>query len=118
MIKKTKTLFKIKRDYGNFGGVSTEWRPWVIVASVFLIGLAVIVIVVGGIRQIAHSMDSASCHGWGENTGHEVQIVDYHYFNWDCLVRLPDGRWVTQEHVVALEGEGGRLKVEVEQGGG
>lgn len=83
--------------------------------TLILVGILVAILVgIVGCRQLDHSMSKNSCYGWGEATGREVQFVDYHYFSYQCLVHIDDGRWVDVSNVVAIEGEGGRLKLDIQ----
>lgn len=73
---------------------------------VFLIGIAALVFFISGftviIRYIAHHFDVNSCQTFAQASGHETKFVDYNFFEWDCLVRTRNGKWVPRDSTIEV----------------
>lgn len=52
-----------------------------------------------GIRQLSHHYDTTACNRFGEESNREVRLVDYSFWQWDCLTPSSDGKWIPTEQL-------------------
>jgi hypothetical protein len=77
-----------------------------ITASV-IAGVMVLLAAIGiPVRQVQHNLDTSACHGFGQASGYQTKFVDYNFWNWDCLAKASDGKWISTQrlHDVNVEG--------------
>lgn len=70
-------------------------------ALCFIIML-IIAMVAGGVvaaRMVGHHNEQVSCRRFGVAAGREVVWADYTFWDYECLVRQTDGRFVTRRNL-------------------
>lgn len=49
--------------------------------------------------KVSLHYDRVTCHAWAQKTGRETRFAYYNTFNWECLARAHDGKWVPTKQI-------------------
>lgn len=52
------------------------------------------VLLFGVTRQWGHHVDVSECTAFGAASGYETKFVDYNFWDWDCLAKIDNAKWV------------------------
>jgi hypothetical protein len=79
-----------------------EWFRFSVGMLVMVIAL--VAVAVFGARGAVHHLDVNTCQRFGQESAHETRFIDYHFWDWDCLVLLGNGKWVPVNYLRGVDG--------------
>lgn len=94
------TFFREPKRYSS--SRKADLRIWVVFTYIVLaIAIAIFAIMLIG-RQVNHHMSAISCKSWGQANNRTTKFVDYNTWDYGCVTRTVDGKWIPTTQVVGI----------------
>jgi hypothetical protein len=57
-----------------------------------------------GVTVIQRQLNREQCQNTARLTGRDVKFASYNYFNFECIVKDTNGKWVSYNNIIPITG--------------